>query len=210
MPSKLQYDNLVDAGWIGFWSIVGGCVVGIAMAREQHLQMGPKERVYSNKGKLIVIEIRKELKGIIHKSISRTFHEKSRKHGKCYIRDGISFSTIGTILKDRVCRFYQGYAETNSSPPVFWGYTIIHVVHPDLFEQHHTPAFNHRCFSFNPVNSLVTALASNAFFIHRHPFVLYFHVSSNQRNSKVVLVQLVPSRVVFAQSPPYSVLQGIL
>lgn len=23
----------VDAGWIGFWSIVGGCVVGIAMAR---------------------------------------------------------------------------------------------------------------------------------------------------------------------------------
>ncbi|GAB5576497.1 solute carrier family 49 member 4 isoform X2 [Prionailurus iriomotensis] len=65
----------VDAGWIGFWSIVGGCVVGIAMAS--------------------------------------------------------------------VCRFYQGYAETNSSPPVFWGYTVIHVVHPDLFEQHHTPAFNH-------------------------------------------------------------------
>ncbi|KAF3827499.1 hypothetical protein GH733_002985 [Mirounga leonina] len=26
----------VDAGWIGFWSIVGGCVVGIAMARKDY------------------------------------------------------------------------------------------------------------------------------------------------------------------------------
>lgn len=23
----------VDAGWIGFWSTVGGCIVGVAMAR---------------------------------------------------------------------------------------------------------------------------------------------------------------------------------
>lgn len=23
----------VDAGWIGFWSVVGGCVFGVAMAR---------------------------------------------------------------------------------------------------------------------------------------------------------------------------------
>nr|XP_033800528.1 solute carrier family 49 member 4 [Geotrypetes seraphini] len=29
-PSKVSQ---VDAGWIGFWSIVGGCVVGIAIAR---------------------------------------------------------------------------------------------------------------------------------------------------------------------------------
>uniref|UniRef100_A0A8D0LBB5 Solute carrier family 49 member 4 n=1 Tax=Sphenodon punctatus TaxID=8508 RepID=A0A8D0LBB5_SPHPU len=28
-----QHVSQVDAGWIGFWSIVGGCVVGIAMAR---------------------------------------------------------------------------------------------------------------------------------------------------------------------------------
>ncbi|XP_007227988.2 solute carrier family 49 member 4 [Astyanax mexicanus] len=29
-PAKVSQ---VDAGWIGFWSIVGGCVVGVAMAR---------------------------------------------------------------------------------------------------------------------------------------------------------------------------------
>ncbi|KAM3862496.1 solute carrier family 49 member 4 [Diretmus argenteus] len=29
-PAKV---NQVDAGWIGFWSIVGGCVFGVAMAR---------------------------------------------------------------------------------------------------------------------------------------------------------------------------------
>ncbi|XP_061049156.1 solute carrier family 49 member 4 isoform X3 [Eubalaena glacialis] len=29
----------VDAGWIGFWSIVGGCVVGIAMASITHLPL---------------------------------------------------------------------------------------------------------------------------------------------------------------------------
>uniref|UniRef100_A0A3Q3NA59 Solute carrier family 49 member 4 n=1 Tax=Mastacembelus armatus TaxID=205130 RepID=A0A3Q3NA59_9TELE len=32
-PLSLYHCQKVDAGWIGFWSIVGGCVFGVAMAR---------------------------------------------------------------------------------------------------------------------------------------------------------------------------------
>ncbi|KAK2091743.1 hypothetical protein P7K49_031027 [Saguinus oedipus] len=91
--------QLVDAGWIGFWSIVGGCIVGIAMARPL-------------------------LKVLLGSNNPLRWYQP--------------------IRKDWVCRFYQRYAETNPSPPVFWSYTVIHMVHPDLFEQHHTPTFNHR------------------------------------------------------------------
>uniref|UniRef100_A0A9L0T564 Solute carrier family 49 member 4 n=1 Tax=Equus caballus TaxID=9796 RepID=A0A9L0T564_HORSE len=67
------------------------------------------------------------------------------KRGRCWL-DWIlvhSWRLCCWYSYGKVCRFYQGYAETNSSPPVFWGYNIIHMVHSDLFEQHHTPAFNH-------------------------------------------------------------------
>ena len=39
---------------------------------------------------------------IITIEIKIYFTKTKRKHGKCYICDGISFSTVGTILKDRV------------------------------------------------------------------------------------------------------------
>lgn len=39
---------------------------------------------------------------IITIEINIYFTKAKRKHGKCYICDGIRFSTIGTILKGRV------------------------------------------------------------------------------------------------------------
>ncbi|XP_029461078.1 solute carrier family 49 member 4 isoform X2 [Rhinatrema bivittatum] len=131
----------------------------------------------------------------------------------------------------KVCRFYQRHAKTHTSAALLRCDTNGHMVHADHSKQCHPPAFNvsytihilHIAGSLSEQqhtdilrivygnglpNSRRNILRLRYFFKQRFhgspvgfPYILPY---------RTVLAELVPDRIVFAQSPPCSVLQGIL